>query len=162
MSFKENDTVRCIRDTAYTTVGKVYRIFQEDMHGNKRAYIIDDDGDENYYPEHYFVVNSLAVPVTTAQPVPSTHIMGQSANILICDDDVTITVDDDDDTYEQDKANARVTSTGLFEKGDVLVYLDGTPTLTRLTVVYCTATAVVFEETYSMPFNPAEFRRECQ
>jgi hypothetical protein len=73
-----------------------------------------------------------------------------------------VVTDEDEGAYEERKANIKVTSTGLFEKGDVLVYLDGTPTLTSLTVMWCTATAVVFEETYSMPFNPAEFRRECQ
>ena len=66
-------------------------------------------------------------------------------------------IDVDELTYEEKKANARVTSEGPFDKGDVLVYRDRTPTLTDLTVTWCTATAVCFEETYSMPFNPEEF-----
>lgn len=65
-----------------------------------------------------------------------------------------------EDDYETAKANERVTSAGLFDKGDCLVYRDGTPTNEARTVTHCTATCVWFEETYSMPFNPVEFMRE--
>lgn len=64
------------------------------------------------------------------------------------------------DDYEEAKANASVTSDGEFDKGDVLIYCDGTPTNEPRTVTRCTATCVWFEETYSMPFNPIEFTKE--
>ena len=67
---------------------------------------------------------------------------------------------DEEDTYDTRKANASVTSAGLFSVGTRLIYEDGTPTLTSLTVKRCTATSVWFEETYSTPFNPTEFITE--
>lgn len=67
---------------------------------------------------------------------------------------------DDEDTYDTRKANARVTSVGQFEAGTVVVYKDGTVTLTSLTVKWCTATCVQFEETYSAAFDPNEFTVE--
>jgi len=66
----------------------------------------------------------------------------------------------DEEDYETRKANASVTSAGLFKIGTRLIYEDGTPTLTSLTVKRCTATSVWFEETYSTPFNPNEFITE--
>jgi len=109
------------------------------------------------------------VDITTGKPYRVVRVMITSIEIIddagdehaINTDHVSLVVTDEDEgAYEERKANLKVTSNGLFVKGDVLVYLDGTPTLTTLTVMWCTATAVVFEETYSMPFNPAEFRRK--
>ncbi len=67
---------------------------------------------------------------------------------------------DDGLDYDQRKAAASVCSLGRWQQGQVLVYADGTPTMTTLTVKFCTATCVTFEETYSQPFNPDEFERE--
>ena len=66
----------------------------------------------------------------------------------------------EEDDYDTRKANASVTSAGLFAIGTRLVYKDGTPTLTSLTVKQCTATCVWFEETYSAAFDPNEFTME--
>ena len=66
----------------------------------------------------------------------------------------------DEEDYDTRKANQSVTSAGLFKVGTRLIYEDGTPTLTSLTVKACTATSVWFEETYSTPFNPNEFITE--
>lgn len=66
----------------------------------------------------------------------------------------------DEEDYDTRKANRSVTSAGLFKVGTRLIYEDGTPTLTSLTVKRCTATSVWFEETYSTPFNPNEFITE--
>lgn len=107
--------------------------------------------------------------ITAGKPYQVVRVMLTSIEILddandehaINTDHVTMVVTDEDDgAYEESKANMKVTSDGLFEKGDVLIYRDGTPTLTSLTVSWCTATAVCFEETYSMPFNPIEFTKE--
>jgi len=104
--------------------------------------------------------------LTLGKPYQVTRVMITSIEIV--DDagdehainavNVELVVDDENEgAYEESKANARVTSSGMFEKGDELVYCDGTPTKQPLIVVRCTATCVWFEGCYSMPFNPTEF-----
>jgi len=106
------------------------------------------------------------VDITSGKPYQVVRVMLTSIEIIDDANDehaintnfVTLVTDDEDgDEYEARKATESVTSEGKFKVGQRLVYLDGTPTLTSLTVMWCTATAVVFEETYSMPFNPDEF-----
>lgn len=233
MNFVINDRVKCLMSASYVTKDSIYVVYRTAVPPNDRAYIIDDDGDENSYPNDMFELYKTASGVT-AQPqaAASAHQVGDviTVNIDLVDctkgkqyivarvtptgieihddsgdphfiinknvssvnsgthaqavaavapratvvprafhaqygssnvvaDDVTITVEDDDD-YDSRKANAKVTSQGLFSVGTRLVYEDGTPTLTSLTVKRCTATSVWFEETYSTPFNPDEFRVE--
>lgn len=113
-----------------------------------------DDRDDLTAGKAYKVERVMLTSIEVLDDVLDTH--------AINTDHVTLVVNDEDEgAYEESKANLRVTSAGLFAKGDVLIYLDGTPTLTTLTVSWCTATAVCFEETYSMPFNPTEFIKEC-
>lgn len=140
--YKVGDVVTLINSGVgfpYLSHGQDYDI--TDIDGDDIT-IEDDDGDESEYHFRHFELS----------PVPS-QIAGAKATLLIIDDLV-------EQSYEEKKASRPVTSKGVFDKGDVVVYRDGTPTLTSLTVTWCTATAVVFDETYSMPFNPNEFEKE--
>ena len=152
-TYKKGDTVECIQSECYIQKGDTYGVYK-DSH-KRRVYIIDDDGDENYYSDDHFK------PV--AVPSPHQGAMGAGnrakARAAAAPDYTAAVLADSEDDYDTRKANARVTSAGKFEVGQSVVYSDGTPTPDGLTVKRCTATCVWFEETYSMPFNPDEFIR---
>lgn len=152
--FSKGDKVRCNSDVwGYATKGDVYHVYKDTggAGGGQWAYIIDDDGDENEYPLHDFSLVSAGAACST----PCTNTVHASVS-----GEVTVTEIDDELSYDACKAQQSVTSCGMFNAGQVLVYRDGTPTLTALTVTTCTSTCVWFNETYSMPFNPEEFKVE--
>jgi len=131
--FKVGDKVTpAVDDVRYCTTGTIYEVVVADA---ICVHLMDDDGDLGVYTYHDFRF----------------ALSGCTAAALIVDDI----------SYDEQKAAAPVTSKGMFSKGDVLVYSDGTeiPNDEARTVLRCTATCVWFEETYSMPFNPDEFTR---
>ena len=159
-NFIKGDKVVCVKDDDCITLGDTYTITRNGDNRMPRAYIIDDDGDDNGYTCDTFELAS-----TPATAVPYQGAMGaanrqaQRKAKLPNPHGQHLPDDEEEDTYDTRKANRSVLSDGLFNKGDVLVYVDGTPTNEPRTVTRCTATCVWFEETYSMPFNPDEFRK---
>lgn len=132
------------------TVGKRYVVVKL---WSDKITVLDDVCDKHDIPHMHFKLYTGSQAAALANPV------GQHAQIChpipVCDFET-----DSEDDYDTRKANRRVTSEGKFNKGDVLVYCDGTPINTTRTVTRCTATCVWFEETYSQPFSPDEFRVE--
>ena len=161
-NFTRGDDITIAEDYMDVTVGKVYVVTAVSGIGNPA--IIDDAGDEHYIQARDCTLvphqgamgagqrQASRAKTRTLKPSP---VLGITADVLICDD---IAASEDD--YDTRKANASVISLGLFAIGTRLVYKDGTPTLTSLTVKQCTATCVWFEETYSAAFDPNEFTVE--
>lgn len=142
------------------TMGKEYTVVS--IHDEFIRLVTDKGGKAGGWNHWDFTLVSSVVGVTVAQAtaVQNTQRTARmNANKQPVPDYTTVVLADSDDSqsYDERKAAAPVCSRGQFSEGDILVYRDGTPTLTRLTVTWCTATAVVFDETYSMPFNPNEF-----
>jgi hypothetical protein len=148
--FQVGDKVTVMSDGADVKVGTPYVV----VHVAKDCLtIIDDACDEQDFCFDEVTIHTIKwVPKKGA--LATGHAPDYTAAVL---KEYTTHGSDDEPTYDEQKAAAPVCSKGLFNKGDVLVYRDRTPTLTTLTVSWCTATAVCFEETYSMPFNPNEF-----
>lgn len=141
------------------TMYKAYNVLSTT---NKYVRFIGDDGSINgwYYDDlELIIVTKVQASLTATQLQASCKPPATYIKQIVCDgfsasDDVP-----EELSYEEQKATARVTSVGSFNEGDVLVYRDGTATQTTLTVARCTATCVWFEETYSMPFLPSDFKR---
>lgn len=165
MSFVKGDTVIYTPSNptavpSNLTSGKNYQVTRSSGAGSRFVKIIGDDGCDVHVKAsclkrvHIPQRLQAASPAFKAQYGGNPH--GQHPITKVISDMVEAVVDD----YEERKANERVTSKGLFNTGDILIYRDGTPTNEARTVTHCTATCVWFEETYSMPFNPIEFTKE--
>ncbi len=162
--FKVGDNVEFVkRDVSPSwemTHRKIYEVTGIDRNW---VMIICDDGIENGFHHKHFHACAASAPkgYLTASQVRALKAKycgtGVTLPTNISHDDI---VNDSEDDYDIRKANRRVTSAGDFEAGAVVVYKDGTPTLTSLTVKRCTATCVWFEETYSAAFDPNEFTQE--
>ena len=167
--FKVGDEVEYVPVDAYIdmTAGKVYTATA--INGDHVEVIDDAHDTHDIHCENFQLYTSSQVPSpyqgamgagNRAKARANPH--GQHApdyTAAVLGDALTDIADAVDD-YDSRKANARVTSVGDFEAGQQLVYKDGTPTLTSLTVKRCTATCVWFEETYSAAFDPNEFKVE--
>jgi hypothetical protein len=159
--FKQGDKVTFDDDFIDVTIGKPYEIEAINLSGSIK--ITDDAGDEHDIDAVYATLYTGAQPSLTTpqaqQQARTVRAIRAGSNLpasISHDDDIAV----DEDDYDTRKANRRVTSVGDFEAGVRLVYKDGTPTLTSLTVKCCTATCVWFEETYSAAFDPNEFTVE--
>lgn len=158
--FKAGDRVEFVKQDVcaawLVTHRKIYRV---DNVKGEWVRVIRDDGSIGgiHYRHFHLYTRSQAAPATHQ---PRYHVPlypDHTAAILGTDDEP-----EEEEDYDTRKANASVTSAGSFEKGDKVVYKDGTPIPTEygyFRVTRCTATAVWFEHCYSMPFNPNEFKR---
>jgi len=152
--FKAGDTVIISKGYVDVTVGKRYNV--DGINGDDYISITDDVQDEHDIQVVHCQLVSLLTTGLRANP----H--GQQAFKAQYQHDPYELQAVNEEDYDTCKASARVTSAGSFEKGDKVVYKDGTPIPTEygyFKVTRCTATAVWFEHCYSMPFNPTEFKR---
>jgi hypothetical protein len=148
------------------TTGKIYKVVST---SGTYVRVVNDIGVADGFHYSHFALYTGSQAIVQPQGTKSAHQGAMGAGNRAKARAVPVVSindwpDEDEDTVEDDydtrKANASVTSAGLFDKGDVLVYRDGTITQTTLTVKFCTATCVTFDETYSQAFNPDEFTME--
>ena len=144
--FKGGDIVEALKGSCGDiTKGKAYTVTGTTI---KNIHFIDDNGDANGWDASNFKLALSASKIAKANP----HGVRKAT--------VAMAVPEDEEDYDTRKAASSVCSKGRWQQGQVLVYADGTPTMTTLTVKFCTASCVTFDETYSQPFNPDEFERE--
>ena len=144
------DDVTIIGSHRDVTAGKVYQVKRAHAQGIE---IVDDAGDS------HLILNREVAKVLYKRAASSTAAFKAQYQH---DPYALDAGEDEQEDYDTRKKNASVTSVGSFEKGDKVVYKDGTPIPTEygfFRVKSCTATAVWFEHCYSMPFNPTEFKR---
>lgn len=153
-----NDVTCDTNHIKYLTRGKAYMVVS--VSGTYVRVLNDNSTVDGYHYDHFSLYNGSQL----ASPHQGAMGAGNRATARAIPAHITPPADypeyEVEEDYDTRKANRSVTSAGRFNKGDVLVYCDGTITQTNLTVTRCTATCVWFEETYSMPFDPNEFTLE--
>ena len=161
MSFNVGDDITIAGSYVDITANKPYSIVQVyDIHSHVE--IVDDAGDKHMLPDYACTVvpPHQGAMGSGNRAKARASVSPQTFSAQYNHDAEELREVNEEDTYEARKASARVTSVGMFKAGTGVVYKDGTPTLTSLTVKRCTATCVWFEETYSAAFDPNEFTVE--
>ena len=161
-NFKVHDVITIDGSYADITKGKSYGVYM--LQGTDYVTVIDDVFEEqDVHVKDCILVSTTStwyIPPQTCGAIQNVPRGGTFKALYSLDPYTKTATSDDEPSYDEAKAKSRVTSMGDFEAGTVVVYRDGTPTLTCLTVKRCTATCVWFEETYSAAFNPDEFKVE--
>lgn len=131
----------------YIRPGNVYTVQLTTM---KEVWFVDDNGDDDSVAYEDVMLASPNVVVTRCTSTTAGDAGSYASTTPDCHEE--------DDTS---RTSSSSTSEGLFDKGDTVVYKDGTaiPNDEGYFVVdRCTATAIWFEHCWSVPFNPNEFR----